>query len=161
MRVPSPGSIARILTDLFDKKVTASLAPRLELRPGKSLMAALYTDDLKLPAYVCICNLEFAARSAAALALMPPAAAEEDIAARKLSPALGENLTEILNICAQALNRVSESHIRLAMVGEFEELPTKSRIATVTCGNRADLTVDIQRYGEGRLTFVELPGLLK
>jgi hypothetical protein len=112
-----------------------------------------YVTDDGRPAAVVVCDLPFAARVAAAITLVPPPAAEEAIAEGALTPALRDNLREVLNVTARLLNSAQTPHVRLHEVyAPGAEPPAEVARLIAQPADRRSFDVEIAGYGPGRLT---------
>ncbi|MCD6216669.1 hypothetical protein J7L05_02275, partial [bacterium] len=91
--MPTAVIVQNLIADLLDKKIAVQKCEPLEIKPLPVVAVAAYEadkDDNKLAA-LCICNMEFASRIAAALTMIPENIATESIKNGKLADVLDEN----------------------------------------------------------------------
>jgi len=155
VHLPQPKQLRDLLVDLLGREATLSPAPPFAPGPATPASVAMYVDDsLRIRALIA-CDLAFSAQAAAAIALVPPAAAEEAIADGKLTDSLAENLYEVLNIAASTFNVEGSEHLKLHQLHPAgPPLDPMVRIQTLTLGRREDLRVEVAGYGAGSLSVV-------
>ena len=69
-------------------------------------------------------------------------------------PTLAENVRELFNVLTSLLNREGGPHIKLyKMYQPPDPLPNDAQALLLALGNRTDLTVEVARYGKGRLSL--------
>jgi hypothetical protein len=153
--LPATKEIRDLLTMLLGKEV--SLTPVGPLVPSAAAPRSMcvYVDDRLVVRAVIACDLDFSARVAAALALMPPTVAEAAIEAKTLDETLAENLGEVFSVAASLFNVTGAAHLRLYDVhpaGTPLPPPVQSRMLTL--GRREDLEVTVPGYGTGRFSII-------
>ncbi|WP_183100066.1 hypothetical protein [Nocardioides pelophilus] len=155
VHLPQPKQLRDLLVDLLGRDATLSPAPPFAPGPDTPASVAVYVDDsLRIRALIA-CDLAFSAHAGAAIALVPPTAAEEAIADGKLSDVLAENLYEVLNIAASTFNVEGAEHLKLHQLHPAgPPLDPMVRIQTLTLGRREDLRVEVAGYGAGSLSVV-------
>ena len=94
-----------------------------------------------------------AATLGAAIALIPPATAEEAVGAGPLPQNLLENTSEVLNVMSSLFNAEGAPHLRLETVYDSGAAPLPADVAhwLRSYGPRLDLAVDVRGYGTGLL----------
>ncbi|MFC6852429.1 hypothetical protein [Aquipuribacter hungaricus] len=103
-------------------------------------------------------DLPLAAYSGAALGLVPAAAAQDAIEAGELPASLNENCYEVLNIMASLFNLPKAPHLKLyATFSGSEPLRPDVRELAVRTAPRDDISIEIARYGAGRMSVVVVP----
>lgn len=153
--LPTPKDIRDLFTELLGREAT--LAPAAPFAPGPSTPAsiAVYVDDhLRITALIA-CDLPLSAYAGAAIGLVPVGGAEAAVEEGALSPALSENLYEVLNVAASLFNAPGADHLRLHELHPAgPALSPQLRAQALTLGRREDLEVDIAGYGRGKLSVV-------
>lgn len=95
-------------------------------------------------------DLPFAARSGAALSMIPPDVAAEQIRAGELDEVLRENFAEVLNVLSRAF--VAEGDGRVALQAAI--FPPQAMPETKAApGSSASFDVDIAGYGGGSVSL--------
>jgi hypothetical protein len=149
--MPDAKAVRDMLSDMFGRDVAVSPGvPPLAVDLVRVLVA-VYADDHYHLAAVLGMDLQLAARSAAAIGLVPPGAAEDCIADRELSHTLRENGFELCNVIGGLLNRDGHPHVRMdRVVYPGETPPNDAAGRLLALGNRLDLKIKIHGYGDGR-----------
>jgi hypothetical protein len=141
------------LTDLLGRGVAA--AKRGALTDEDPLIVGRYLDDQGDTAALLVSDLEFAAFSGAALAMIPKVVAAEAIKAGELSETLLDNYREVVNVFSSLLNAPTTPHLVLKAlerhpdgtdedVGDLLDSPRRRR----------DFDVTIEGYGSGVLAVL-------
>lgn len=153
--LPTTKEIRDLLNGLLGRDV--SLLPVGPLVPSATSprSVAVYVDDRLTVRTVIACDLEFSARVAAALALMPVPVAEQAIAENRLDQNLAENLYEVFSVAASLFNVPGSVHVRLHELHPAGT-PNPSYVhgLMLTLGRREDLDVTVPGYGTGRCSVV-------
>lgn len=153
--LPGAKEVRDLLTDMLDKEVDLRPGPPFAVSDYHPATVAVYVDDSLVVRAVIALDLPLSAFTGAALALVPPAAAEAAVQERQLTPALTETLHEVLNIAASLFNAPGAPHVRLYAVHAAGEMaPQDVRARTQVLGRRLDLQVEVGGYGKGRLAVV-------
>jgi hypothetical protein len=149
--MPAAKAVRDTLSDMLGRDVdVAPGVPPLSADLVRA-MVAVYSDDHFHLAAVLGMDLQLAARSAAAIGLVPAGAAEDCIAERELSKTLMENGFEVCNVIGGLLNRDGHPHIRMdRVIYPGETPPSDATGRLLALGNRLDLTVTVHGYGGGR-----------
>lgn len=152
--LPASLAIRNLLEDLLGRDVTVGPADPPVVADMKRTVAAVYVDNSTRLAAVLGLDLTLAAYAAAALGLMPAGGAQDCIEDGVLSPILAENVSELFNVLTSLLNREGAPHVRLYKVYlPPEPLANDAQALLLALGNRTDLTVEVARYGKGRLSL--------
>jgi hypothetical protein len=146
--------VRTMLEDLLGRDVTVAQSEPLVGSDLPTTTIAVYVDGRMQLAAVLGLDLPLAASAGAALGLLPPGAAEDSVESGSLTAMLAENVGEVCNVFTGLLNRDGAPHLKLHQVLE----PGTPRPSDVTAqllalGNRLDLSVDVARYGTGRLSL--------
>ncbi len=149
--LPTPDAVARVLRDLFGKGVTPKkVAVPLPMSP--KAFAATYIDDRDALVGICLCDIPLAATMGAALALVPPDAANAAVKAGKLPGEMLDNFREVLNILHRQFGAV---HVRFKdLVQPGDKIPANVTAGTTKPASRLDLEVAVVGYAVGRLSFL-------
>ena len=119
--------------------------------PPTTYLHGLFRDDAGRPAAAVGCDLETAARSAAALSLMPMHHVRAALDQGQLDEVLLGNLHEVFNVLSSLLNHDHLPHLTLrgisvagdpGLAGLTEEAPLK-----------AAFEVELPSFGRGTLVF--------
>ncbi|WP_211752962.1 hypothetical protein [Nocardioides lianchengensis] len=152
--LPANKEIRDLLGDLLDKEVEVRPGPPFAITDRNPASVAVYVDDsIVVRAVICF-DLALSAYAGAALALVPPAAAELAVEERQLSDQLTEPLHEVLNIAAALFNVEGAPHMKLYGMHAVGATPPDVRARSQVLGRRIDLWVDVAGYGTGRLAVV-------
>jgi hypothetical protein len=153
MSLPAALAVRNMLEDLLGRDVTVAPAdPIVSSDLAKTTVAAYVDRNLKLAAVLGL-DLPLAANAGAALGLLPVGAVEDSMQLGTLTAMLAENVGELCNVFTGLLNRDGGPHVKLHQVFEPGELPPADVTAyLLALGRRMDLTVDVARYGGGRLS---------
>lgn len=153
--LPANMEIRSLLGDLLDKEVEVRPGPPFAITDRNPASVAVYVDDSMIIRAVICFDLALSAYAGAALALVPPAAAELAVEERELPEKLTEPLHEVLNIAAALFNAEGAPHMKLhAMHPVGAPTPPDVRARSQVLGRRIDLWVDVATYGTGRLSIV-------
>jgi hypothetical protein len=152
--LPASLTIRNLLEDLLGREVTVSAANPPEVDDLRRVFGAIYADSAMKMVAVAGLELPLAAYSGAALGLMPAGGAEDCVEQGTLSPVLVENVTELCNVLTTLFNTEGGPHIKLYKVyPPPEPLPSDAQALLLALGNRLDLSVEVARYGKGRLSL--------
>lgn len=157
--VPHLKSVRDLLGDLTGREIeVASGADPVGVGGDSGSVVGLYVDaELRNRAVIAF-DLQLAAYSGAALGLVPVGAAQDAIEAGELPQTLHENCYEVLNIMASLFNLPKAPHLKLyATFSGPEPLRPDVRDLAVRTSPRDDISVDISRYGAGRMSVVVVP----
>ena len=157
--LPGPVALGKMVASLLGRRVVFRQAPSgltVEHR-NHDVYTGLYTTGLGAISTIVSCNKDFAANSAAALAMIPANHAADWLKAGSLPQDATENFHEILNVMAAALNETNGS----SPVSLKEVLPPGTTIpSSVVVVNRAtqraDYIVEIQGYADGQVAILIL-----
>ena len=156
-RVPAPKPVRDMMADLLGRNVEVTTARPYAPQHGDPGTLAVYVDDATVVRAVVVADLPFSAYAGAAIGLVPAHAAEAALEEKLLPQTIEENLYEVLNISASLLNAEGLPHLRLYQMYAPGNLPPAEISNCVrSLGGRLDLTVEVQGYGKGRLSFVVL-----
>jgi hypothetical protein len=151
--VPDAAQVKDLLGFLFDG-LAVKAAPKLDISPASGSILAVYVADDGSPVALAACNIGFAANAGAALSMLPPAAAKEAVKNKLLTPAMNDNLREVMNICSRLMLREGSAHLRLDQVFEAKSLPPAAAALLTTATGRADFEVTLAKYGAGGLSIL-------
>jgi hypothetical protein len=153
--VPIQEDYRDLLMDLVGRGVGVTKVDRLELDPDDLGVFAEYVTEEGVVGAVMIVDGPFAVRCGAALSMLPPSTAEENLAKRELPDHLIDNFREIANILARLLNGPTTPHLRLRQVhrlpGPVPDLVMKVVFAPES---RRDFVCAVEGYGEGRFALL-------
>lgn len=151
--LPPTKLIKDVIDGLLGKEV--AVAPADALTPADTIGGAIavYVDNSNHLGAVAGWDLPLAANVGAAVALVPPGAAEDAIEDRYLPDHLLENLSEVSNVLASVFQLPGNPHLRLSQM--YRPINTADNDAVsllYALGNRIDLSVSVPNYGGGRLS---------
>lgn len=120
-------------------------------------LVGVYVDRHGVLGALVLMDLELAARSGAAIALLPTPTSERAIGAGLLPDTLIENASEILNVLASLFNNEEAPHLKLGDVyAPGDPVPNDVARWLTAFVRRSDLDVDIKGYGSGRFSLIVL-----
>jgi hypothetical protein len=152
--IPAALNVRNLFEDLLGRDVTVTQGEPLNLKDLSTAVVALFVDRAQNLVAVIGLDLILAANAGAALGLLPAGAAEDAVDTKQLPAALAENVSELCNVLTSLLNREGAPHVKLHQViypGTPLRLDAQAHLLAL--GRRLDLTVEISRYGKGRLSL--------
>lgn len=147
--MPLPEQLRDFLTELLGQAVAADKAKR-ELDLGDEdvrLLTGVFLDDTGAVAGACLADVAFAARTGAALAMIPKPVADEAVKQGAVADNLRDNFYEVANIATSLLNGPSVPHLRLAELADG--VPDAVRDLLVRAAGRRTFSVTVGDYGSG------------
>ena len=152
--IPVALTVRNLFEDLLGRDVNVSSGDPMTAEDLPTGVFAIYTDSSQQLYAVLGLQLALAANAGAALGLLPAGAAEDSIEEKTLFPNLAENVFELCNVLTSLLNREGAPHVKLyQVVYPGMELPNDARAHLLALGKRLDLTVEVARYGKGKLSL--------
>jgi hypothetical protein len=152
--LPVALTIRNLFEDLLGRDVNVSPGDPMTAADLPTGVIAVYTDTSQQIYAVLGMQLALAANAGAALGLLPAGAAEDSIEEEKLFPNLAENVFELCNVLTSLLNREGAPHVKLyQVIYPGMDLPNDARAHLLALGKRLDLTVEVARYGKGKLSL--------
>lgn len=120
----------------------------------RGVVEEFITDDDRVDA-LCIYDNEFAVRAVAAIVMVPPGVAEEDLKGGGMPDHHVECAHEVVNVLSRFLNSESTPHLRLGKTYQLPcELPEVVEQILAGPQFRRDFVVYIDGYGEGRFSLL-------
>jgi hypothetical protein len=156
--LPASLAVRSLFEDLLGRDCTVGSGEPLAAKDLATATVAIYTDNAQQIYGVLGMELSLAANVGAALGLLPAGAAEDSVEEKTLFPNLAENVFELCNVLTSLLNRDGVPHVRLhQVVYPGMALPADARAHLLALGRRLDLTIEVSRYGKGRLSLSLAP----
>jgi hypothetical protein len=156
--LPPSLAVRTLFEDLLGRDCTVGPGEPLSADDLPTATVAIYTDNAQQIYGVLGMQLCLAANVGAALGLLPPGAAEDSIDEKALFPNLAENVFELCNVLTSLLNREGAPHVRLhQVIYPGMALPNDARAHLLALGRRLDLSIEVSRYGKGRLSLSLAP----
>ena len=152
-KVPKAIQVAELLTTLLGKDVQAKAAPELHAFGGTTTLVADFVDPGGKLWVLFAADLEFAARSGAALALVPASTAETAIDAGELDEALRDNFREVANVMT-AIYGLVDVRLILTKMCLAKDTSPETRALIAEASERFDVNVQIADYGAGKISFI-------
>lgn len=150
--IPIQEAVRDFFTDLLAKGVAAS--KRTALDHDDPLIVGRYLDDDGEIAALLVSDIEFAAISGAALAMIPKVVAAEAITANELTDALFDNFREVVNVFSSLLNSPTTPHLVLEALERHPE-GTEDLLPVLTAPTRQRcFDITIEGYGSGSLAVL-------
>lgn len=150
-----PEALQRLLEELLRRPVqvvqVAEGPPRQSAR-----WTARYVDGTGRQVALCVVEMPLALAMSAALTMMPPSSGTEWASSGALPDALAENLHEVTNVMATAV-QAGGARCTLSELAGFapgEQLPGIEQIRAASSSESFE--VDVEGYGAGRLSLVVL-----
>jgi hypothetical protein len=150
--LPTADAVAKLIASLVGKNVTAKAGTALK-QPPKGGAAAVCVDEAPNVVAVMLADVSLAAAVGAALAMIPPAAAQDAVRAGSLPPNIADNFREVANIMCSLLTASGGRGVRLAGF-EVGSVPAAAVPVLAGTGARLDLEIDVQNYGKGLLAII-------
>jgi hypothetical protein len=152
--IPVALTVRNLFEDLLGRDVNVSSGDPMTAEDLPTGVFAIYTDSSQQLYAVLGLQLALAANAGAALGLLPAGAAEDSIEEKTLFPNLAENVFELCNVLTSLLNREGAPHVKLyQVIYPGMQLPNDARAHLLALGKRLDLTVEVARYGKGKLSL--------
>jgi hypothetical protein len=150
--IPIQEAVRDFFTDLLGRGVAASKRPALS--NDDPLIVGRYRDDAGVLAALLVSDLDFAAMSGAALAMIPKVVAAEAIKSGELSETLFDNFREVVNVFSSLLNAPSTPHLVLEAIERHPDATEDIRAVMDAPTRRRDFAVTIEGYGSGALAVL-------
>ncbi len=152
--IPAALTVRNLFEDLLGRDVNVSPGDPMTAADLPTGVFAIYTDTSQQLYAVLGMQLSLAANAGAALGLLPAGAAEDSIEEKTLFPNLAENVFELCNVLTSLLNREGGPHVKMyQVIYPGMDLPNDVRAHLLALGKRLDLTVEVARYGKGKLSL--------
>lgn len=152
--LPDRKEIKDLFEGLLGREVDLTQGAPVDIGIPRPVIAS-YVDDVHNLRAVAVMSFGLAARSGAAIALVPKGAVEVAEEDRLLPVGLFENASEICNIMAAPLGDALGEHLRLsATYSPSDPAPAQVLTVAATLGARDDLELDIAGYGKGGLSLI-------
>ncbi len=150
--IPDEGEVRSMMGMLFDGLTVEEGAPVTGVEEGNIIGSYIDADDQL--AAVCVCDIEFAAFAGSSLTMLPKGGAEDVILCKEASPAILDNLGEVMNIISRLFIRESTPHLRYDQLYTKETITEDIRELLATAPGRVDLKMHINNYGAGNLSMI-------
>jgi hypothetical protein len=147
--IPIQEAVRDFFTDLLGRGVAAS--KRTALPDDEVIIVGRYLDDDGDVAALLVSDIDFAAISGAALAMIPKVVAAEAIKQGQLTDTLIDNFREVVNVFSSLLNAPSTPHLVLKSLERHPENTEDLREVMADPFRRRDFDVTIEGYGSGAL----------
>jgi hypothetical protein len=150
--IPIQEAVRDFFTDLLGRGVAAT--KRSALAYDDPLIVGRYLDDDGEIAALVVSDLEFAAFSGAALAMIPKVVAAEAVKAAELGDTLFDNFREVVNVFSSLLNAPTTPHLVLKALDRHPEETEDVAELMDAPRRRRDFDVTIEGYGSGVLAVL-------
>ena len=152
--IPTALVVRNLFEDLLGRDVTVTPGEPLAVSDLPTAVVAIFADRAQRVVAVLCLDLKLSANAGAALGLLPPGAAEDSIAEKKLPDSLAENVGELCNVLTSLINHEGQPHVKLhQVIYPGGVVPADASTHLFALGHRLDLTIEIARYGKGRLSL--------
>ncbi len=152
--LPDRKEIKDLFEGLLGREVALTESAPVDIGIPKPVVAS-YVDDTQRLRVVAVVSFGLAARSGAAIALVPKGAADVAEQDRLLPNHLFDNCSEICNVLAAPLGDAMSTHLRLsATYAPSDPVPAQLLSVAAQLGAREDVELDIAGYGKGGLSLV-------
>ena len=152
--LPDRKDIKDLFEGLLGRDVAITDGRPVDIGIPKPVIAS-YVDDASNLRAVAVMSFGLAARSGAALALVPKGAAEAAEEDRLLPDNLFENASEICNVLAAPFGDAMGTHLRLsASYAPSSPVPGQLLGIASQLAAREDVDLEITGYGTGTLSLV-------
>lgn len=155
LQLPKPREVAQLLADTLGREANAVEGGPIDITEA---MSGFYMNEAGTEGIVCVSDVPLVNYAGAALALIPANIAQDGAKRYQLSDTVIENYFEILNIMGALLNQVCAEHVRLVDV-KYPNEPLPGPVAALleACDKRFDLRIDIEGYGSGCMSLLQVP----
>jgi hypothetical protein len=156
-QLPPPAQVLNLLKGLLGMPITVQ-EQKKAASPWTPAMAAVYVANDDTISALLLCDLAGANQLGAALSLLFPAVALENIKAKRICEATLENLREICNVGVNLFTQPGSPRLRLrdVLIATTAPLPADVQQATRKATSRLNLDVEVPRYGRGQLALAVL-----
>ncbi|HRY14498.1 MAG: hypothetical protein KDJ31_18285 [Candidatus Competibacteraceae bacterium] len=155
--LPKAADVSKTLVMLFGGNVPATPGKPVDSKAGSGSLIASYIDDNGKVVAAFVCDIPLAANAGCALSMMPAAAAKDAIKTKKLEQAMLDNLYEVANILSTLLMNDKTPHLKVAsLYSDAGKIPAEVREMLNAAKGHVDFTVNIPRYGNGRMSLLVL-----
>ena len=152
--LPDRKDIKDLFEGLLGRDIAITDGRPVDIGIPKPVIAS-YVDDASNLRAVAVMSFGLAARSGAALALVPKGAAEAAEEDRLLPDNLFENASEICNVLAAPFGDAMGTHLRLsASYAPSSPVPGQLLDIASQLAAREDVDLEITGYGTGTLSLV-------
>lgn len=156
--LPVQEAVRDLFGDLLSKGCAVERAEdELRLAPGERAVIAEYVDADGAVAGAAIADLPFACRSGSALVMMPANIAEEAITAGEIDGDMLDCFKEVANVLSRLMNSAETPHVKLGGIFQAGQLIPGELRCLLSSPRRRDFTVDIEEYGQGRISVMTRP----
>ncbi len=155
-KLPGSDDISELLTNLVGAEVNVKKTDRAPLEQSSFTAVGDFIGDDDALLAICVLDAALANRLGAALAMIPKAAVEGDIKAKRISSdEIKENVQEIFNISTSVFNKPEAPHYRFNRLytPPADELPDNVQAFVDSPAARADFEVEIPGYGTGVICY--------
>lgn len=152
-RLPDTESVHALLDCLLTQGVEVKEAAG-PINADTLAMSAVYANEDGAIGALCLCDLAAANYTGAALSMIPPGVAGDNVDAGVVEGVILENLHEVFNICVNLFNDPSLPTLFLrGLVGPGQDMPEDVQSARSSPSSRLDLQLDVGRYGTGQMSL--------
>jgi hypothetical protein len=151
--IPIQEAVRDFFTDLLGRGVAATKRTAVP-HHVETHNVGRYLDDDGETAALLVSDVDFAAFSGAALAMIPTVVAAEAIRAGDLSDTLFDNFREVVNVFSSLLNAPSTPHLALKALERHPDGTEDIAELIESPRRRRDFDVTIEGYGSGVLAVL-------
>ncbi len=155
LKPPTSKAVSELLTNLVGEEVVVK-----QLESGDfelediAAVGEFVGDDGTL---LTVCTLDLAAGSwlGAALAMIPKAAVEKDLKAKRFSDEVQENIQEVFNISSSVFHKSGLPHFRFSQLHLIKDNPPPDTVQALLDdpASKIDLEMEVPGYGSGRISY--------
>ena len=157
-RLPTPAAVANLFTILLGKKTVVKPAGDTKIDRNSPVATGVYINQGGAINALCVFDLALASHAGAALTMIPPGVAADQVKHGALADGVSDNLHEVFNVCVGFFNQGDVPHIR------FSEMYLTPPALPEAVGSFADdqallnlgMDVSIESYGSGQLCLYTL-----
>ena len=148
--------VARLLEMMLGTGVSAKSVDA-PMSPDASKVVGVYAADDGSIVSLCVVDLTLANYIGAALSMIPPGAAQDNVKEGALPENALNNLQEILNVCVNLTRVADATHVSFRnAIPPGEAIPEDVIALLSSQENRVDVEVEIDRYGAGMMALCAL-----
>jgi hypothetical protein len=152
---PEAEAVQSLFAGLLGRRVVVRSSEPLRLKSVDPRTVAEYVTDDGCVQALCVCDIDLACHSGAALSMIPTGVALQGIRRHELEENLSDNFREIMNVLASLLNATGSPHLVFrSLFLPKQEVSDEVKSLLLEPPTRVDLEIEIDGYGGGKATLV-------
>lgn len=153
LTLPAAGQVARLLTGIVGRTVTAASRPRPGVQKAGVKFYGVFRESVTGAVSVCVCDLALCASASGAMLLFPLPAVKEAVRTGRIEDGMLDAVREIFNICARLFN--DRGHYVFENLHASPETLAGDAAAVVRePSQQVEIDVTIPEYGGGAMRIL-------